>query len=147
MPDFRDLPEDLAQDVADYSRLGAEFLGLRLDDRPKAIIEAVTAFIRQRKEEGGTLEEEQIIGIGALIGQQYVRRFGWHWAMVNFDEDGDDDNYFACVLPADNSLSNNPIHWVRQTLKNPHSTNILLNFNMVESGVRPTVPNQAMGFY
>jgi hypothetical protein len=139
---------DLMDDIVEYQKEAAEFLKVDLLDSPKKIVEAINSFIRKTKSEDEVLDEDNIIGIGVLLGEQYVRQFEWHWREVNFDEDGLEKHFYSCVLPTNNSVSINPIWWVSNILKTSRPTNILLNFNMVaERKIPNAAANEALGFH
>jgi len=148
MPDFRTLPDDLAAEITELQGHGARLIGLDRTASPDEIVGAIKEKMGALRDEGVVPEEDDIVGLGVLLGEQYVRRFDWHWAHVNFDDDFDDDNYFVCVLPVNNFLSINPIAWVNWILSGEKSNNVLLNFNMVAAGRVPQAGvNEAMGFY
>ena len=148
MANVRPLPDDITNEIQELHQETSAFLKVDLSASPKSIVEVINEFIRQTKAHPAELEEDCALGMGVLLGEQYVRQFNWHWGHVNFEDDGNEDHYAICVLPPDNSLAILPIWWVNNILTTLAPTNILLNFNMVaENKVPPASPGEAMGFH
>lgn len=148
MADIRPLPSELMSEIQELQAKSAAFFKLDMTAAPESIVDVINGFVRQAKTDNTSLEEDDVVGIGVLLGEQYVRKFNWHWGHVNHEEDANEDNYYVCILPADNSLSINPIWWINNMLTTSVSTNILLNFNMVAANKVPAAsPNEALGIY
>ncbi|WP_167078603.1 hypothetical protein [Massilia aquatica] len=148
MPQIRPLPLELASEIKEFQQIGADAIGIDQGAAPAEIVRMIKEKAAHVRAEGQVLDEDATVALGVLLGEQYVREFGWHWAHVNHEDDGDDDNYFVCVLPADNSLSTNPIGWVSSVLSQETPNNILLHFNMVAANrVPPAAPGQALGYH
>lgn len=147
MAEIRKLDPELIAEIKTLQEKAMGFLGLTPNMNPKEVVETINTYIRELKSAQGCLDDQDtIIGIGVLLGEQYVREFGWHWGEVIWD--GDEANSRTCVLSVDNSLSINPIWWVNDVLTTERGTNFLLNFNMVAANKVPVAdPDAALGFH
>lgn len=145
MARIRPLADDVRREIEDFRERGAALLQLAQDTPPAEIVRRVTERVREMKDQGETLDQGGTIAFGVLLGEQYVRAFGWHWGEVVLDQDGHDCAY--CVLSPDDALSIAPLWWVGDVMGRD-STNFMLNFNMVAAGkVPPAEPGQALGFH
>ncbi|MFB6363560.1 hypothetical protein ACFCP7_05775 [Paenibacillus elgii] len=133
------LDTETLQDIATHQQDAAKVLQVNLDDQPNDIVKAITEWVRELKTNKETLENDDCIALGVLLGEQYVRAFGWHWGTV-------DDS--AAVLNENNSIAIQPIYWVDKEANREGGTNFMLNFNMVAAGKIPvSPPNTAMWFH
>lgn len=148
MPHFRDLAPDLIADIDEYQDEGGELLRLDRTVPPIEIVTAIHEWACSAQRDEREVDTDEIVGAALLLGEQYVRKFKWHWRQVNLEGDGIDDNYFVCVLPADNRISIHPVGWMMSILQKGRPSNILLNFNMVAAGRVPhAAPGDAIGFH
>jgi hypothetical protein len=79
------MTEAFAVEVAEGTRL----LGVAPDDDPATIVAAVDAFVYawqcgDRPPQSVLDAEDAPFTLGAVWGEQFVRRFGWEWRMVTF---------------------------------------------------------------
>lgn len=109
-------------------------LGLHPDDTPASIVDAINNYAGSARTTGQQPETADIISIGALLGFQYVRQFGWDWFELDY---GNGESAFA-VLNSGHSLGNQPLNWAYGVLVERTEINFLLNFNMVATGSVPT---------
>ena len=145
MPDIRPASADLLQEISHFQAVTAETFGFSLTDTPGDIVAKIKDQIAQIEDDGTELDEDSLAGLAVVLGEQYVRQFGWHWAEVNFKDDGEDAHYVACVLIADDSLAIAPVWWISEILDGEKSNSILLNFNMVAANQVPLVePGRAL---
>lgn len=86
--------------------------------------------------------EDAPFALGTLWGQQLVRAFGWHWAMITFHEHSDSEA--PGVIAPDRSLAVYPIHFVQGCLANRGvDVTIALAYNMLKAGkVKGLPPNK-----
>lgn len=146
MAEIRALAVDLQEEIRDFQEQGAAFLAVSQESAPADIVERINSFVRQLKQDEKSLSEDVVISLGVLLGEQYVRRFQWHWGEVIFD--GDEENSQTCVLSPNNGVAINPIWWVNNVVSTGRPTNFLLNFNMVADGRLPNAQaNEALGFH
>ncbi|MFF2528544.1 hypothetical protein ACFVS2_06475 [Brevibacillus sp. NPDC058079] len=134
------LDNETLQEIVKFQQHAAKLLQVKLDDQPHDIVKVITEWVRELKSNKQTLENDDCIALGVLLGEQYVRAFSWHWGTVNDSS--------AAVLNADNSIAIQPIFWVDEVVTNREGTNFMLNFNMVADGNMPICPpNTAMWFH
>lgn len=146
MAEVREVDAETFNDIVEYQGRAARLLQVEPSLAPDEIVAAITARVRQLKSDGQTLEQDDCIAFGVLLGEQYIRAFQWHWGEVIWD--GDEEEGRTCVLNGDNSVSINPIRWVNDVMTTDRATNFMLNFNMVAAGRMPEcAPNEAMGFH
>lgn len=148
MPDFQPLPSHLADEIEEFKDIGAEWIELQRSAAPADIVYAIKEKIGAICKDGLEWDQSDAIALGVLLGEQYVRRFHWHWGYVCFGSEIGDDTYYPCVLSRNRSLSIQPIMWVTEILSGHKPNNILLNFNMIATGHEPRAQaNQALGFH
>jgi hypothetical protein len=146
MAEIRPPDADLIAEIDENCTLAAKLLHVERDAVPKTIVAALTERVRDARATETAFDDDWIVPFGTLLGEQYVRGFGWHWGEVVWD--GDEANASVCVLSPDNALSIQPIWWLDHVITEHRSVNFLLNYNMVEAGnVPPAAPNEAVGFY
>lgn len=143
------LSADTAAAVSAEIERGTRLLGVAIDDDPATIAAAVDAFVYawqcgDRPPASVLDADDAPFILGAVWGEQLVRRFGWEWRMVTFHEHG--DSVAPGVLSPDRALAIYPIHFIMGCLHDPTvDTTILLAFNMLEAGtIGPTPPG---GFF
>lgn len=145
MPDIRPASADLLQEISQFQAITAGRLGINLQDAPVGIVEKIRDQVNEIKDDGVELDEDSLAGLAVVLGEQYVRQFGWHWAEVNFKDDYDDTHYVACVLISDDSLAIAPVWWISEILDGEKSNGILLNFNLVAANQVPVAdPGSAL---
>ena len=105
--------------------------GLDQSAPPRDLLAWVQAHLDRIKDgEVACPDEDGIVAIGVLLGTQYIRRLGWRWALVTWDDGAEAHS----VVSHDSSIVITPLNWVYGILKGEEQTNVLLNFNMVEGG-------------
>jgi hypothetical protein len=145
MPDIRPPSEDLLAEIRELSQQTASALRLDPTDVPKQIVEKIRDHVTLARDEKTALDEDQVAGLAVMLGEQYVRQFGWDWNEVNFKDDDLDEHYVAAVLNPDRSLAIVPTWWIYDILDWERSNGILLNFNLVEANRVPVAaPNEAL---
>ncbi|MBE9608235.1 hypothetical protein [Chitinilyticum piscinae] len=146
MAETSNLDQDILDDLAHYTHHGLQLIGVDENSPPEQIVRSITEYVRELKTRGDVPQEDDVLGLGILLGQQYVRGFAWRWARVVWD--GDADNDAIGVLPQDDSLFINPMWWMNDTVSTDRSTNFMLNYNMVAANkIPPATPGEAMGFH
>lgn len=145
MPDIRAASEDLLEEIRQFQAITADRLGINLADAPSSIVEKIKDQVSQLRDDGTELDEDSLAGLAVVLGEQYVRQFGWHWGEVNFKDDYDDAHYVACVLIPDHSVAIAPVWWISEILDGEKSNGILLNFNLVAANQVPVAePGSAL---
>lgn len=139
MPDIRPAPQALLMEIGQLQKDAANYFAIDLDQPPVRIVESVKEIVENIKANQQTLTDDQLAGLSTILAEQYVRQFDWHWSEVNFDDDYNDEHYFASVLIADNSLAIVPVWWVSSIIEGEQSNGILLNFNLVAANQVPVV--------
>lgn len=131
------LSADTAAAVGAEIERGTRLLGVAIDDDPATIVAAVDAFVYawqcgDRPTASVLDAADAPFILGAVWGEQLVRRFGWEWRMVTFHEHG--DSVAPGVLSPDRALAVYPIHFVMGCLQD-HTvdTTILIAFRMLEA--------------
>ena len=114
----------------------AASLGVSLDAPAKELVTAVNERLSAAESgEAEPLDGDGAVGMGALVGTQYVRGLGWSWVYATWEQ-----GFEAwTVVSADRSLAINPLHWIRDIAAGEKTTNVLLNYNMIEAGNVPPV--------
>jgi hypothetical protein len=142
-------PTETAGALSAEIERGTRLLGVAPDDDPATIVAAVDAFVYawqcgDRPPQSVLDAEDAPFTLGAVWGEQFVRRFGWEWRMVTFHEHG--DSVAPGVLSPDRSLAVYPIHFVMGCLQD-HTvdTTILIAFKMLEAGkIDSTTPGSSI---
>lgn len=146
MAQISKLDQDTLEEITRYAALGLQLLELPEQSAPIDVVMRIDTALRQvRQGDMGMLEEDQIIALGVLLGEQYVRAFQWHWAEVlhKGDEEG-----ITRVLSPDCAIGNNPIGWISELVSQTRPINILSNFYSVTAGELPFAkPNDALDFF
>lgn len=76
------------------------------------------------------------LGLGAVWGDQIVRKFGWEWTCLQ--QDGQD---LYCVASQDCGWVIYPTYFLKACLDNPHADcTAMLSFNMLAAGNIPANP-------
>lgn len=146
MVEIRPIDADTNTEIVRFQSKGAEILQLSQDAAPRDIVASINALAQQLKQDKRSLSKEEVMSLGVLLGEQYVRRFQWHWGEVV--RDGNEETARICVLSQDNSIAVNPIWWFNDVVSTDRSANFLLNFNMVAEGRLPKAEvNEAVGFH
>jgi hypothetical protein len=131
MPTVEPMPDEVIAELDMVVPAGAALLGVDVDDEPKSIVAAIDKYVDEHLAD--EIDHDVIISLGALLGQQYVREFGWQWVELVY---GEDDTVYSVVDPA-HQIGNHPLVWVLRVVEQGHELNFLLNFNMVAAGNVP----------
>ncbi len=146
MADIRIIDAETMDEIASFEARGKSLLGLSNVLPPHEMVQAITEHVRAIKAEGKSLDEDDVLALGILLGWQYVYGLGWHWREVVWD--ADEDNSAIGVLPKDNRLFINPMWWMNDTINTDRATNFMLNYNMVVAGNVPAAQaDEAIGFH
>jgi hypothetical protein len=142
MAQIAKLDSEVVDDIREFQKYARQHLKIDASSSPAKIVERIENFVKDIKGRGEIPDQDLTIGLGVLLGGQYVDAFAWHWGEVVWD--GNQENSQTCVLSRDNSLSINPIAWVHNVISTERSTNFLLGFNMIAAGNYPQfAPNEA----
>jgi len=137
---------EIHEDIAGCSASGHELLHIAPGTSPLQIVTEINDYLSKLKADECRLEEDDILALAALLGDQYVAEFGWHWAKVipHADEAGT----LYGVLSPDNAILIAPFWWVNHVLSTAAPANLLLNFRLVSSGKLPEAQaGAAVGFH
>ncbi|KAB7672706.1 hypothetical protein [Plesiomonas shigelloides] len=146
MAEIRPIPKDVEEQIIELCNSGYELLAISETTSPSDVVAAITEFVRETKDRGEKLNDDQAYALGALLGHQYVEGLKWHWASVVWDSD--EENGAIGVLNNDNSHFNNPIGWVCNIIDSDGGVPFMLSYNMILAGqVPPSSPNKASGLY
>jgi hypothetical protein len=143
MAEIRALNEDMQSDLREYEADGLALLQLSPEAKPLGIVTRINEHARYLRAEGATLDQDDVLALGILLGWQYVRAHGWHWGQVFWDP----DTSAIGVLNRNNAWFINPMWWMNDVLSAARAPNFLLNFNMVAGNLPPGQANEAMGFH
>lgn len=134
MPTLESLPTDVRDEVVEVSAEAAEELGVAIDAEPYDIVSA----IEERIVADRTASDDEVVALGALLGEQYVRGLGWAWGVVDYG----DDRVYSVVSP-DGRIANHPMRWVHDVVLDPErEIAFRLNYNLVLAG-EAEVPDDA----
>lgn len=131
MPTVEPLPHEVTAELDSVVPEGAALLGVDVNDEPKSIVAAIDKYVAEHQAD--EIDRDAIISLGALLGTQYVRAFGWKWAELVYAED---HTVYSVVDPA-HQIGNQPLVWVLHVVEEGQELNFLLNFNMVAAGNMP----------
>ncbi|MBB4864791.1 hypothetical protein HNP46_003663 [Pseudomonas nitritireducens] len=146
MAEIIPLSADLEQQLADLQQQGQELLKLAAELPPHEVVAAITQYVRDAKAQQREVDDDAVFALGALLGRQFVEGLGWHWGDVIWDDDP--DTAAIGVLNPDDSLFNNPIGWVSQTLGSEGGVTFMLSYNMIQANETPVFePGSATGLY
>jgi hypothetical protein len=106
---------------------GALLLGPALENSPHTIVAAIDHYLSQSDEDTSA---EEISALAALLGEQYVRQFGWHRVRLRYP----DGEILEAVVDQDTTIGTTPTSWLNRLADDPDSVNILLSFNMLAAG-------------
>lgn len=112
----------------------ATILNVSLDDSPQSIVAAVNECVRDiQKGEGPELDEEEediVMLLGALWGNQLVKGLSWEWANIDINEGDEPFAAIGVVSPTRNMVIY-PFNFVAGCLENGITSTILLAYNML----------------
>jgi hypothetical protein len=134
MADVRELETEEVEEIEKFAVQSAAFLQVEMDASPKEIVTAINAFLRDIEDDKADRpDDDTVMGLGLLLAFQYTRELQWTWAYVTWEEG------FAAhaITSPDHSLAITPIQWVNAISKKEATTNVLLNFNMIQAGNTP----------
>ena len=143
MAQINQLDPQTAKDINEYGKAGRLHLGIDGSIAPLEVVKRIETYIKGVKSRGEPLDENTVIGLGVLLGEQYVRAFLWHWGEVV--RDGVEEDSEINILSPNNAFAINPMRWINIVLSSERGTNFLLSFNMTEAGhTAQGTPNEAM---
>lgn len=130
------LPQEIVASLPGAANDGTGLVGVSANDSPEKIVEALNEFVANPPKAGLFKRidnwNERAMPLGALWGQQLVRKFGWEWALVDFDGDR-----YVGVFDRQRSMGVLPFDYVFETLEQRETPTILLAFNMIAEGALP----------
>jgi len=130
------MPEGAAAELGPMAARGATLCAVDPASAPVDVVRALNAWALERRSAGETPEGDQVIAVGALLGEQFVRAFGWRWAEL-VDEDG--RTAFALFNP-DETAAIEPINWAYWTLVDQDEVTFALTFAMIAADEYPRGP-------
>jgi hypothetical protein len=143
MAQIDQLDPQTAKDINEYGKAGRSHLGIDGSIAPLEVVKRIETYIKGVKIRGESLDENTVIGLGVLLGEQYVRAFSWHWSEVV--RNGVEEDSEINVLSPNNAFAINPMRWINKVLSSEREPNFLLGFNMTEAGhTAQGTPNEAM---
>lgn len=146
MLEVHEIEIHIAEEIAECSATARELLHVEPGATPLEIVSEINAYIGKLKADRCQLEHDDIVALAALLGDQYVAGFAWHWAKVM--PRGDDAGAMYGVLTANNAILITPFWWVNHVMSSSHPSNFLHNFKLVAAGKLPKArPGQAVGFH
>lgn len=141
-----EIEAEILADISERSATGRELLYIDADATPLEIVTEINAYIGKLKADQCQLEYDDIVALAALLGDQYVNGFGWHWAKVC--PHGEDAGAMYGVLTANNAILITPFWWVNHVMNTAHPSNFLHNFRLVAAGQLPEAKaGAALGFH
>jgi hypothetical protein len=144
MADVRELEAEEIEEIEKFAVQSAAFLEIAMDAPPEEIVTAVNTLLRDVEDDKRERPEDDIVmGLGLLLGFQYTRAFDWKWGYVTWEEGFEAHS----ITSPDAAIAITPIQWVNSISNKEATTNVLLNFNMVEAGnVPPAEPGACLLF-
>ncbi|PZF81333.1 hypothetical protein [Jiangella anatolica] len=133
MPTVLAVEADVIAELTHAAAAGAALVGLAQDEKPDVIVRAIDELAHARLDAGAEADRGDALNLGVLLGEQYVRAFGWGWVQLEYP---DGDTSFAVVDPQ-HTVGNQPMNWVYVALQGLQTVNFMLNFNMVAAGRLP----------
>lgn len=107
----------------------AALLGAEPDAVPGTLVRALEEYVTTSEE----IPDNVVLGLGALLGSQYVRAFGWDWVTLDYGPQG---TAYGVVSP-DRAVGNQPMNWVYSVAHQGVPANFALNFALVSTGELP----------
>lgn len=135
MASERELDADERSEVQEFATFAAAALGVE-GAEPDSVIEAIDTWLTAEQGRGEP-DEDLVIGVGSLLGEQYVAVFDWQWCYVTW-HDLDASGHAVCS--ADRSVCITPIQWVYGILTTDKDPNVQLHFNLLSDDQVPDVP-------
>jgi hypothetical protein len=133
VPTIIQLSESTALQLDSAADVGAAMVGINRQESPASIVDAINNYTKTVIRTDAKVPRTELISLGALLGFQYLRQFGWNWFEIDY---GGGDSAVA-VLNGDQSLGNQPLNWIFGVVNEHTEINFLLNFNMVATGSVP----------
>lgn len=142
---------------SEFSRCTAEAMrNLSINDfrsTPEEIVRSVDSFVdnwqdekrQQRKKWFGRKPAlpdtiDVALGLGAVWGNQIVRKFGWNWTCLQAD--GKD---LYCIVSPDGAWVIYPTYFIKACLDNPNvDCTAMLSFNMMAANTLPEMPAKSL---
>lgn len=125
-------PELMAQ-IARYQADACEHLELDPAQAPLVLVTAIHDYLAGLKENGGELEPDLTMALGLLLGEQFVRAFGWHWRQAAYGSAA----VQTCIVAPGNLVAADAPGWVGDILLSERECNILAAFERVAAGILP----------
>lgn len=117
-------------------------MALPAEDLVRSVDEAVYKWQKADRPDAAEQEDMSFM-LGSLWGQQLVRKLGWEWAMVTFEDH--EDSRAVGVFSPDRALAIYPFHFIFGCMENNAPVTIMLSFNLLVDGSRiPPLP--AVGY-
>jgi len=137
------LVPEILQHLPGAAREGTTLVGVSISDEPLKIVTAIDEFVAHPPRPGFLKRvdnwNERAMPLGALWGEQLVRRLGWQWMMVI----DDDEEASIGVFDVRRSMGIYPFDYVFECIESRGQPAILLAFNMLAAGTMPSFPDRS----
>ncbi|MEV7973267.1 hypothetical protein [Cellulomonas sp. NPDC089187] len=127
------MSEELLAQVATMAERGASLCGVTVSDDAEEIVRALNGWALASRDAGAQIDPDDVVAVGALLGEQFIRAFGWHWGEMAYP---DGMTAFA-VLDPDELAACQPINWAYWVLVDGEEVTFALTFSMVAAGEHP----------
>lgn len=134
MPTTARLEADVMDEIRNESSAAWELLQLDPSTPPEDVVYAIDRFLADRRAAQQEIERDDVLALGVLLGEQYVRGHDWHWTNLTYP---DGTTAFA-VTNALETMGNQPMNWVFDIAQHPdREISLMLNYNMIAIGNAP----------
>lgn len=138
--DITKVPADVQEDLDRFGQMGVRLLEIGPDLPPHEIVAKLKDFMNDVLDQKRALSEEEVIGLGVLLGDQYVTGLGWHWRGVTFRDEPEETYY--CVLSPDNVLGTPTISWMMDIVAGKRKPSFMSGYNLIRAGQVPPNPQR-----
>lgn len=129
---------DALVEIEQFLPWAQQRFGVRSGWTPEQVLLRVEKQVAKARRSRRAIDPDDVIALGVLVGNEYVRGLKWHWAQMNYE-----DQSYEIVTDSTQGIMNRPITWVHRLVEFPDlEIAIALNYNMVAAGNCPT-PNPA----
>lgn len=134
MPAVVPLSADVVDEINEILPIGYDLIKAAPDAAPEQVLKAVETVIYNHRDGGDELDQDSMVALGLVVGDQYVRTLGWSWVQLQYEDDAEGDGPFA-VVNARKDTGNQPMNWVYEIATDAdREIGILLNFTMIRTG-------------
>ncbi|PWD51352.1 hypothetical protein C8046_12460 [Serinibacter arcticus] len=134
MPHISPLTDDVVGEILSVAPDGYARLGLIPEADPEEVLRAVEDVLHLHRRGGDELDRQDLITLGVVVGDVFVRNLGWEWANLTYP---DGATAFA-VLDETHAVGNQPMNWVYDIAGNANrEIALVLGYNLVARGEWP----------